>query len=357
MKQALWVFLGYVLLLPTTQAASFDCGIASSNIEKVICGDAELSKSDEDLAAAYAKALKETSDPAAIKRQQREWLADVRRRCADATCLRLAYSARIAQLASGRKPQEITVGDVQQQNGISYRRLSALNGAVRSMELIGEGDKFAAINQKFLDGLRGAIDDSFFCQANLDKMTSANGMKKQDSAYAYRTSIVSVTGRWITLSEGGGGNCGRNHPTNGGTIYTVDAGSGEKLELSAWLKGEKKYGYLYTPPEKLNDLIIRQAIRQSKKSHPRGDEEDRACLHILGSNEDGYTLSLGKKGLVFSTDLSHSVAACNEDVEIPYEKLQPFLTKEGKNAGKVFVNTEPGPEAKTEATPQRETKE
>lgn len=92
-----------VALFPSLSfAASFDCIKAATRMEKLICSDPQLSKSDEDLAASYSKALKEASDPAAIKKQQREWLADVRKRCNDVACFKDAYSARIAQLASGK---------------------------------------------------------------------------------------------------------------------------------------------------------------------------------------------------------------------------------------------------------------
>jgi uncharacterized protein len=46
------VFL--VLPLATAQAASFDCKKATARIEKTICGDPELSRADERLAAAFA---------------------------------------------------------------------------------------------------------------------------------------------------------------------------------------------------------------------------------------------------------------------------------------------------------------
>jgi len=42
-----------LLFASTAQAASFDCGKASSNVEKPICADAKLSKLDEKFAEAY----------------------------------------------------------------------------------------------------------------------------------------------------------------------------------------------------------------------------------------------------------------------------------------------------------------
>ncbi len=80
-------------------AASFDCARAGTKMEKLVCGDADLSRSDEVLAAAYAKALKETSDPAAIRKQQREWLGGAQR-CDNKPCLMAAFQSQITQLTN-----------------------------------------------------------------------------------------------------------------------------------------------------------------------------------------------------------------------------------------------------------------
>ena len=57
------VSLVWLLCPSTTMAASFDCAKAVTNIEKMICSDAELSKLDEELSKAYSEVLKKVSDP------------------------------------------------------------------------------------------------------------------------------------------------------------------------------------------------------------------------------------------------------------------------------------------------------
>lgn len=83
----------------SVQAASFDCAKAATAVEKTICGDAELSKLDEDLAGAYTDALDRAAEPDAVKTVQRTWLRNTRDACADAACLKAAYQARIEELA------------------------------------------------------------------------------------------------------------------------------------------------------------------------------------------------------------------------------------------------------------------
>ena len=55
-------------------AASFDCGKATSEVEKIICSDDELSKLDESLNKAYLQALEWKDIKNRIIKSQRQWL-------------------------------------------------------------------------------------------------------------------------------------------------------------------------------------------------------------------------------------------------------------------------------------------
>ncbi len=93
------ILLGAALLVSRgAVAASFDCDRAVTKMEQLICSDPALSRQDEKLAAAYERALKATSDPLAIRDQQREWLADTAKHCDSVACLKSAYALRINQL-------------------------------------------------------------------------------------------------------------------------------------------------------------------------------------------------------------------------------------------------------------------
>jgi uncharacterized protein len=109
----------FVLLpaVPVAQAASFDCGKASTPVEKAICANPELSRRDEVLAKAYATALGGLSDEAKATMQagQRAWLKYAELSCTDhATpftaalnedqqrCLVNNYSQRIRELGESR---------------------------------------------------------------------------------------------------------------------------------------------------------------------------------------------------------------------------------------------------------------
>jgi uncharacterized protein len=79
-------------------AASFDCGKAASEVEKIICGDDELSRLDESLNNAYLQALKRTDIKEQMIKSQRQWLKNERNACQNAECIKKAYETRIKEL-------------------------------------------------------------------------------------------------------------------------------------------------------------------------------------------------------------------------------------------------------------------
>lgn len=79
-------------------AASFDCGHPGAAVERLICGDPDLSVLDDSLARAYARAIAAGNNANAVRAAQRGWLRDVRNRCANAGCLADAYRSRITAL-------------------------------------------------------------------------------------------------------------------------------------------------------------------------------------------------------------------------------------------------------------------
>lgn len=80
------------------QASSFDCLNASTKIEKMICGDAGLSKLDSDLSAAYIHVLERNEDKQRAAQSQKRWLKERRNACQDTECLTEVYTARIRAL-------------------------------------------------------------------------------------------------------------------------------------------------------------------------------------------------------------------------------------------------------------------
>src|SRR5687767_9442608 len=99
--RALFLTIAAIAACVSTQptgAASFDCAKARTSTEKLVCSDATLSRLDEQLDDAYRSAQRRVELRTALRDEQRKWLSTRRDVCADATCLRAAYLARIEAL-------------------------------------------------------------------------------------------------------------------------------------------------------------------------------------------------------------------------------------------------------------------
>ncbi len=107
--QRIVVLLSSFLIVVMAHAASFDCGKASTTVEKLICSNDQLSKLDEELAEIYGTAAKEKKGGSEIKNRQREWL-ESRNNCSIspyakndnwlASCITHVYEYHLAVITS-----------------------------------------------------------------------------------------------------------------------------------------------------------------------------------------------------------------------------------------------------------------
>jgi peptidoglycan-N-acetylglucosamine deacetylase len=91
---------------PRKPAASFDCAMARTSLEQLLCSDVALARLDRDVAEAYATHLRDGNTPATqagLRTNQRAWLASRDKTCAPAgaraACLTDFYKTRLAWLS------------------------------------------------------------------------------------------------------------------------------------------------------------------------------------------------------------------------------------------------------------------
>lgn len=88
--------LTFILLLNLSLfAASFDCTKATTNVEKMICANGQLSQLDTKLSQIYSSFYFITKE---IKTDQRAWMKK-RNTCKDNTCVKTIYQLRIEELS------------------------------------------------------------------------------------------------------------------------------------------------------------------------------------------------------------------------------------------------------------------
>lgn len=93
-----WIVTLWLACTSWAVAAGFDCNKASTNVERLICKNEELSLADTQLTSSYRKLLEAfSSDPVELERQkqaQKTWLLESRNRCPDVDCLKSTYTWR-----------------------------------------------------------------------------------------------------------------------------------------------------------------------------------------------------------------------------------------------------------------------
>jgi uncharacterized protein len=145
-------------------AAGFDCAKAGTPVEKLICSDPLLSGLDEKLARAYKAALSAAVQGNDLRRQQKEWLENVRNRCTTKVCLADVYERRLKELTA--RPSGVTGGEKgEQERWLTSKPYGSDNeiAALREVRIWQEGGKYHVhIRNQF----------SFQCELTFD----GNGM-------------------------------------------------------------------------------------------------------------------------------------------------------------------------------------
>lgn len=95
-----------LLITFESQAASFDCNLASTFIEHAICNYPKTSQLDEELGILYKKLIEKSKEDEVlnIKSNQKTWLKNIRDKCTDTLCLNNAYTDRINRLREQVSP-------------------------------------------------------------------------------------------------------------------------------------------------------------------------------------------------------------------------------------------------------------
>lgn len=98
------------------------------------------------------------------------------------------------------------------------------------------------------------------------------------------------------------------------------------MDTWAWLGGGQKS--LVADTGKRGRTIASGLFRLLAKAHPRNTPGDDCSENI-----DGMVVNAPyptAEGLVFSTDFSHAMRACGDEVKLSWKQLAPYLSEEGR---------------------------
>ncbi len=213
-----------------------------------------------------------------------------------------------------------------------YRTIAS-NDHVSSIELLDDTPSIKQLNNMLKYGFQARMTEYLGCPSEADLNRGKNSTKE----YYSSVTIGFWNDDWIVFNQNVSGDCGGAHPFADNNSDTVNLRNLKTIQLWNWFIDSRKKvaskqfddDYFTMPPsEKLMNIVAKQAFNQ-RKAYTKNDKEKDGCLDLSIYQTD-YALSIGKKGLIFSTRFPHVVYACSEDVEIPYATLIPYLNAEGK---------------------------
>ena len=131
----------------------------------------------------------------------------------------------------------------------------------------------------------------------------------------------------LVLQESYSNYCGGAHPNGGISDYRVwDLLEDRPVEIWKWIKGASN----------TKGIRSTRLLKLLGARYGRGKEKgDESCADAL-EGQNFYRMYPKAAGMVFSPSLPHVNRACEEDIEISWAEMRPFLTPAGREASTTF---------------------
>jgi uncharacterized protein len=314
--------LAFILALLAPGAAvaqpSFDCGKASTPVERAICGDAKLAAADRELANVYGALLGRLSGPAKehLTKDQLRWLGKRGKSCTAylAVCLGNRYGQRIAMLkAVGEGPYPFISEQALQKSG----KVKSISYEVdaRYPQFDGIGD-FRDLNKYFAKTARDGAKDAI-PTADLDSPREQTWTYDQSFAL-YRPGPNAVAVEVTSYIFSGGA-----HGSTNVSATLVDLRGGGSVEPSDVFKEG-------APWERTLIDMARADLKKQFVERPGFDdalEPDKFDKMLRES--DRYLFKAGALELIFNQYEVGPYAAGIYRVRIPYDRLANLLRPDG----------------------------
>jgi len=215
-------------------------------------------------------------------------------------------------------------------NGIPYRLISVeagkhFNYTVSGFELVGDDPATHRVNQALTDGLpHSKAEMSIVYECSRSTLAQFG----YDGEYRDLRRPILLSKRWLVTEEIFSADCGGAYPSAGVNYHTWDLRTGNRVDILSWLTHAR--AKQADPQGNAADVDPYSKLRRVLASHWKRDDED--CKDIPDSPSTEWMIHPTAKGLMFTPSLPHVIAACAEDVLIPYAKILPLLNPTGRDA-------------------------
>jgi len=134
-----------------------------------------------------------------------------------------------------------------------------------------------------------------------------------------------ISRRLLVTNHHWDGFCGGAHPDSSNDARTFDLTTGSEIDITEWFTS-KAFETIHNEGESSISRTMRTALRKVVIGRSQGEED---CRDVV-STAEWWDLELTRKGITFTPVLGHAVQACEESYSIPFARLIPFLTPDGR---------------------------
>nr|WP_315484188.1 hypothetical protein [uncultured Undibacterium sp.] len=215
---------------------------------------------------------------------------------------------------------KVNQGLIQEISNKKYRLLNIEKMNASSLELLEDIPARKTLNFFLKNQLRTDAYGNLACRNPNDEEIEDVHSSQSDS----NSSVAPVfwNDRWISLLNNVNGDCGGASPFSFFSYSTWDTQSGKVVHLWEWFQ-ETRIG-------KLHSLIVKKAVKSRRAFNGTGTEKD-SCIPEIKENTK-YQLHLSTKGVIFSHDFPRYLQACNDNIELSFSELKPYLSEQGHQA-------------------------
>jgi hypothetical protein len=136
-----------------------------------------------------------------------------------------------------------------------------------------------------------------------------------------------ISRRWLVLNHHWDGYCGGAHPDSSNTTITFDLATGRQIDVRDWFNDRAVKRTRYEGDREVFKTM-QPEFRTLVVGRWKGSDDCEGTI----DNEEWWNFELTRTGYLFRPVLAHVVQACEEDFTMPFSKLAPYLTPEGRKA-------------------------
>ena len=269
----------------------FDCTKATTEIEKMICSDKELSALDDTLNETYKAAQKFFPDGNVMRNLQQFWLKSTRNTATDMEKLKKVYRERV-ELLKG-------CCEIQRSGNLAWVMVPLGQNAGSYPRLYDFPDK------EVLKKVNTQIDES------IKNLRCFNG----EGSYSTTTEVTFSKANIFSIKAISSWYCGGAYPTDDENLsMTFDLKTGNQIGFSS----------LFTDYGKNEDAIISAALHSLVYGHECSSElsvERLARLHL--------NMYITEEGVIVQPSLPHAIAACSRAVRASLHRAREYIPRGG----------------------------